>query len=366
MNAAAVRRTPEGSSHGASLSPTTGPRVRVLHTNGAETYASRGLELLHSPDSGRSFNSLARAGEGLLDRWIASAPVASRLLRTGFHGLTPLPSGDLIAIVRRAILMRRAGEDQFDCVHRVERGTRPLNVCQSPTGRLFFGEYFSNPERGEVHVYGSSDGLHWEVCHTFPAGSIRHVHGIHADPFRGGVWILTGDDDDESGLFWSDDDLRTVTPVVQGTQRARAVVVLPTPDGVVVPTDTPREQNVIQWLDPVTGVLEPACEVPGSVFTGGRTDNLLLVSTTVEKSDVNRDQRVALFASRDGQDWTPLARFERDLRILRDQKGYLQYPMLLHPSGVGSDRILATGQSLRSLHGRLLSWDESDVLDRMG
>lgn len=336
--------------------------LRVLHADGDVVHASSGLDLLRSDDGGARFRVLARHDVGALDRTLARTPIAARLLRAGFHGLQPLPSGDAIAIVRGALLLHRQGEERLDVVHQVTRGTRPLGVCLAPSGRLYFGEYFSNGERGEVHVYGSHDGRAWEVAYTFPANSIRHVHGIWADAYRDGVWVLTGDDDHESGVYFTGDDFRTLDPVATGSQRARAVVVLPTPDGLIVPTDTPREPNVIQMMDTDTGRLEPVASVPGSVFSGARTAGLLAISTTVEKSDVNLDPRAALLVSEDGTRWTTVARCMRDLPMLRDRRGYLQLPTLQLPGGPGGRRLLATGQALRGLHGRLLAWDEADLV----
>lgn len=335
--------------------------VRVLHADGAVVHASRGLELLRSEDAGETFASIAHVEAGPLGRLAARLPLVQRFLRTGFHGLVPLPDGGHVAVVRGAILHRARDADGFTVAHAVTRGTRPLNVCMAPSGRLFFGEYFSNPERGEVHVYASDDGRSWDVAHTFAAGRVRHVHGVHADPHRGGVWVLTGDDDDESAILWSDDDLRTVERVAHGSQRARAVAVLPTPEGLVVPTDTPRETNFIQRMDLATGRLERLCSLPGSVFSASATERLYVLSTTVEKSDVNVDQRVALFASVDGERWTCVARFHRDLPLLRDRRGYLQLPTLNLPAGRAAGRVLATGQALMEEHGALLGWDERAV-----
>ncbi|MEM1449969.1 MAG: hypothetical protein AAGI22_12710 [Planctomycetota bacterium] len=344
------------------IRPMFGRRWRVLHADAEVVHASADLDLYRSTDAGATFHFVARAGETWRDRALARTPLVSRLLRCGFHGLTPLPNGDMVAVVRGAILHRAAGADRFEVAHRIERGSRPLNVGLAPSGRLFFGEYFGNPDRAEVHVYGSDDGRSWEVAHTFPAGSIRHVHGVHADPYRGGVWVLTGDDDQESGLYWSDDDLATLEPVVSGTQRARAVAVLPRPDAVIVPTDTPRETNWIQRLDPSTGTLERVRPVPGSVFHATRTRRLSVVSTTVEPSDVNTDERAALLVSSNDEDWTVIARFGPDLPLPGSKRGLLQYPTLRLPAGTGASRILATGQAVAGAHGRLLAWEQDVVL----
>ncbi|MEL6905988.1 MAG: hypothetical protein AAFP22_11310 [Planctomycetota bacterium] len=336
--------------------------LRVLRTDGDVVYAGRGLSLMRSDDGGASFVRIADGANGVLQRVAARAPVASRVLRAGFHGATPLEGRGLVAIVRGAVLHLPAGARRFDVAHRVTRGTRPLNVGLAPSGRLYFGEYFGNPERGEVHVYGSDDGQSFDVAYTFPAGRIRHVHGVWPDPYRGGVWVLTGDDDSESGLFFTDDDFRTLEPIVAGSQRARAVAVIPTSEGVIVPTDTPREPNHVQWLDVESARLEPVAPVPGSVFSAARTENLFVVSTTLEPSVVNRDPRVALLVSENGFDWRTIARYSRDLALLNDRRGVLTYPTLELPAGRGGARVLASGRALKGQHGALLAWDERALL----
>lgn len=338
-------------------------RLRVLHVDGALVYASHGLDVHVSRDGGRSFTLLGRAWRTAASRALALTPIASRLLRAGVHALVPLFDGGHVAVVRGAILRREVFGARFEVTHEVARGTRPLNVCADGEGVLFFGEYFGNPARDEVHVYGSEDGRAWDVAYTFPRKTIRHVHAVVHDPYRHGLWVLTGDDADEAGVWWTADRFRTLEPVARGFQGARAVMALPTPRGLIVPSDAPDEPNFIQRLDPRTGRMERLAAVPGSVFSAGRTHRLYLVSTALEPSAVNLDPRVALFGSVDGEDWRPVARFERDLAPLNDIRGRLQYPMVLLPSGTQSDGgVLATGQALRGLHGRLLRWDEGQLV----
>jgi len=335
---------------------------RVLLAEGESLFASRGLELFVSHDAGDSFRRVATLSAGPLRHAAARLSWPARLLREGFHDLVRRPGGDLVAVVRGAIALRRAGDQRFRISHRIERGTRPLSLCLAPSGRLFYGEYFGNPGRAEVRVWGSADGSAWEVAHVFPAGAIRHVHGIHADERRGGMWVLTGDDGDEAGIWWTGDDFRTLAPVARGTQRARAVTVLPLEEGLLVPMDSPDEPNTIQLLDPERGTFADLAPVPGSVFFAARTRGLLAVASVVEPSPVNRDPRVALLVSRDGSDWRLACRFGRDL--LADRRGRLLYPTLLLPRGTASwPALFATGQSLAGAHGRLLRWSEEELLE---
>src|SRR2546430_9672050 len=44
--------------------------------------------------------------------------------------------------------------------HQITRGTRPLNITVTRDDGIFWGEYFDNSERAEVHIYGSRSEEH--------------------------------------------------------------------------------------------------------------------------------------------------------------------------------------------------------------
>jgi len=267
-------------------------RYRPLLVDAANRlWVARGYTLFCSQDKGDTFHKIAAYDAGPVQKLATAFFLSSRLLRAGFHGLRVLPSGDIVAVVKGGILRLRKGHDRFDLVHRFERGSRPLNICATPAGDIFYGEYWGNPDRDEVRIMGSCDGgLSWKAVYTFPRGAIRHVHGIHNDPHRGGLWILTGDGDNESRIIFTDSKLDHLEVVATGNQRCRAVTVMPMPSGVIVPTDTEHEQNYIQWLDTDTGKLERITDLPGTVFYATRTRDRLLLSTVVEPSEVNLSQ----------------------------------------------------------------------------
>lgn len=348
------------------LAPRVGPPGRVLHVEGETLYVGRGLDLLRSRDGGAHFELIGRAPGGPVARRLAAKEYSSRLLRTGFHGLAPLPDGGLLAIVRGAILFQGPSDARFSVAQRVRRGSRPLNLCVLPSGHAYYGEYFSNPERDQVHIYGSVTGREWEVVGSFPAGTVRHVHGVHHDPHRGGMWVLTGDEDHEAGLWWTGDEFQTLEPVWRGTQSVRAVTLFAESWGLIVPTDTPFETNWVQHLDPESGAVTRLAPLPGSVFHSARSEHLWLLSTVVERSSVNTDPRPALFASADGLDWSPVAQLERDRPPFARERSIFQWPTLVLPTGRSTgDALYGSGQALAGAHGRLLEWSERALLERI-
>jgi len=289
-----------------------------------------------------------------------------RLGRLGVHELRPFPVGGAVAVLRRRIVWCPSGERRFQEVLQIERGSRPLNICVTSSGHAYFGEYFNNPDRLAVHVYGSEDGEHWSVVHTFPAGSIRHVHNIVEDPYRRGLWVLTGDSDDESGLWFTGDNFQTLDCVVGGTQRARAVALIPLEDGLIVPTDTPHEQNYVQHCDPEKGQLTRVASLPNSAFHAVKQHDLLFISTVAEPSSCNDSRSATVFVSEDGTRWQRLASFERDWGLIRQRHRFvdraIRHPEIKLVAGRNETNFLsAFGRGIREADGRFLRWSREKV-----
>lgn len=335
---------------------------RPLFFDGDTLYASRGLSLLASFDEGRRFAPVATYPASMKRRLFAGSANLSRITRAGFHALLPLQNGALVGVVRKEILYKSALSESFKAVHPVDRGSRPLNLCGTPDGRVYYGEYFNNPGRDEVHIYGSVDGEQWGVVYTFAPGRIRHIHGLCYDRYRKGIWVLTGDNDQESGLWFTADHFKTIECVAGGSQHARAVSIIPCSEGIIVPMDTPREVNHIQWMDPATGHFESVATVPGSVFHAARMKDLLLVTTVAEPSEVNTLPDATVFVSREGTSWSLLDTFKRSTPgIVRKWDKYLRYPeVALTPGSADATSLFGWGIAVKP-GNRMLRWDYDTV-----
>lgn len=215
-------------------------------------YASRGYALLRADMTAENLE-WQQVGTYRPVWWrkvTASSPLTFRLVRDGFHTLAVLSSGHLIAAVPGAIITLAPGETEFRISHRVVRGTRPLHITVTPEGHIFWGEYFDNAQRDEVHIYASTDcGASWNAAYTFPKRAIRHVHNIVYDEWEDCLWVLTGDDAAECRILRASCDFRTVEMVMSGSQQARAVALVLTRDALYFSSDTPLDHNHIYRLD---------------------------------------------------------------------------------------------------------------------
>lgn len=330
------------------------PGLRALAWSGDHLYASRGYELLrariadpsHADASRIVWEPVANFRPALRRRLSVTTPLTARLFRDGFHALAVLPGGALVAAVPGAIVTlhpnQDSNENHFRVTHTITRGTRPLHITAVPNGAIYWGEYFGNAARDEVHIYGSNDGgATWTIAYTFPKRSIRHIHNIVHDPWANCLWVLTGDYGAECRILRVSCDFCRAETVLQGNQQARAVALIPAEDGLYFSSDTPLERNYIYRLDR-QGSLSKLASISSSSIYGCRVGERIFFSTMVEPSAVNTDRHVRIYGS-SGQaqvsapSWQPLLAWKKD----RWPMSLFQYGNAFLPDGINSTPYLA-------------------------
>jgi hypothetical protein len=317
----------------------TFPRMRALLWDDNILYAARGYALLRAEmgRGGIEWNQIGRCKSQWWRNVSSSSRLSFRLFRDGFHALAKLSSGHLVGSVPGAIVTLNPGEPGFRISHAILRGTRPLHIAVTPDDKLYWGEYFDNSRRDEVHIYASTDrGDTWHIAYTFPKGTIRHVHNIIHDPWQSCLWILTGDDDPECRILRASLDLKRVETVFSGSQQVRAVAAVPGEDGLYFSSDTPEESNFVYRLDR-DGNLCKLGKLSSSSISGCRVENAIFFSTMVEPSAVNLDKAVCVYGSLDHTTWHRMLEWKKDRWPMR----FFQYGNAILPDGKNSTDILA-------------------------
>ncbi len=312
--------------------------LRALAWDGDVLYASRGYELLAArADSGFEWRTVGLYRPEWWRNLTSRNRLSFRLMRDGFHALAILPARNIVAAVPGAIATLPVGKSEFQVTHRVTRGTRPLHITATPDGQAFWGEYFDNPGRDEVHIYASADqGITWQVAHTFGRGTIRHVHNVLYDRWENWLWIFTGDYGAECRILRASLDFCSVDEVVAGSQQTRAVAAVVNEDGLYFATDTPLEKNFIYYMSR-QGRMERLGALPSSSIYACQNRSGMFFSTMVEPSEVNPSRNVELFGSSDGAEWRSLAAWEKDRWAMK----FFQYGNAFLPDGENATDMLA-------------------------
>jgi len=346
------------------LSKDTGTKqgYRVLFiSNMCDLWLSRNNKIFISSDYGRSLKLFAEFKLPFIENIFNQWRIYSRLTRSGFHDLAIMPTGRIVGIFHHHIVAYEEKSDEFITTFDIQRGSRPLSLAMTPDEKLYFGEYFSNERREDVHVYTSHDGgKQWNICYTFSKGSIRHIHNIIYDPYRKGLLILTGDEDKESYVFLTKDKFSTVEPILKNGQKARALTAIPIKEGIILPTDTPLEQNYIQFLDN-SGKLHQLCPIPGSAFYSCRVGPYFFISTGVEPSRVNKLKYATIYASKNCFDWKCVFKAKKDILPSK----LFQYGNIFFPKGLNNTGYLFfTTVALSGCDQVLHCWEVDDLLKR--
>ena len=281
-----------------------------------------------------------------------------RLMRYEIKAFGTIPDGNVIAATKRGIYYGQQGVPFMEParISPVGRGIHfPMALLVDRQSRVLWGEYWGNSDRQEVHIFLSEDsGCSYEPVKTFSPGQIRHVHGIWQDPYDQGYWVLTGDENCESGIGWLSGDLRNFEWLIHGSQHCRTVCIFIFKDKLIYATDTEKDYNYIFSCDRQTGKVEKVADIPGSCIYGCRFGKWYVVSTTVEDFAKFETNLATLWISQDGLDWKQVWQVEKDIW----HKKYFQYGSIVLPrTPWDRDQIVFSGQALKGIDNKVFVAD---------
>lgn len=142
----------------------------------------------------------------------------------------------------------------------------PLNIYShfsSCHTDFVFGDYRDNSLREEVNLY-VYDKHEVKVFFSFSHSTIRHIHNCFVDNEI--VYVLTGDEDSESGIWKIVDGY--AKKVLYGKQQYRSCVCFKNGTEYIYATDTPLEKNHIYCFDESTNKLRVVSKLPGPCIFG--------------------------------------------------------------------------------------------------
>lgn len=286
---------------------------------------------------------------------LSSFRLLRRLFRAEIIKYYQLKDNTELCIARKGFFRKTPTEMIFSKCFHTPRGSRPMNICEASDGTLYFGEYFMNMPKKEVHIYSSKDsGKSWNITYTFSEGNINHVHGIFRDKYTDKLWILTGDRENECIIGYSDDGFKTVKEVFRGGQDYRSCVLFFYKDYIVYAMDSQYQKNYIKKFDRKTLEITPLQEVQGPVIKGTQCGDLCVISTDVEPSDVNKDKRAYVWYSKNGIDWKILYSAEKDWwHPTLFQFGVFDLPTY---ESEETDTLYITGKALKGCDGKTLKF----------
>ena len=292
------------------------PELRGYTVEWAEPgnfYLSRRNRLFHTTSLKPPFEELAVIDAPAWKKAAGSFRLAQRLLRFMVTNVIPLENGDLFVTFDKSIGVVRGGKYQ-----ELKGLARPCRVLRSAcaldeSGNIFFGEYLANDERGEMRIYKYTPGEDsLEAIYTFPANSIKHIHGLYYDEYTKSIFCLTGDEEKECRILRSFDGFRTIEIVGEGDETWRAVSVLFDKDSFYYGTDAEFRANNIFQINRTNLERQDLGEVSGTVFYSKKLGDDLFFTTTAENAPSQKENVAALWHARAGGKCAELVKFKKD------------------------------------------------------
>ena len=277
-------------------------------------------------------------------------------MRHNISAFQVLADGSRVAVARDGLYRAEPGEVQMTKYYSITRGSRPLNFCADGS-RIIFGEYGDDYSNLEVLLYLSEDGGRtFDVCHTFPRGSIRHVHNVVFDPYLDHYWVFVGDFNDQPGIGAMSKDLKTLEWIRRGGQTSRIVQAIIKPDCMLYGTDSEIDRNYIIRMDKQSGQIQQILEVEGSSLYAAAFGSVLAISTCVEPSPHRITRECAMYLSRDGDNWHKTLIYQKD----RYHHNLFQYGTLVLPYCNCQQPVgMFSGQAVVGAHNKVKLLDFS-------
>lgn len=307
---------------------------------------------------------------------VARVRPLARILRAGLQTAQRLDERTVLVVARSNIwrIDLESGVVKLDFV--VPEGRRllfltRLNGEDGSIDSIAFGEYFENPKRLPVRIWKRYPQLEsrWEVAHTFPEGSINHVHNLCRGR-DGRLWILTGDFEHSAAIWLSNSDVVEPALVLSGKQCFRGTWILETEtQDLVWATDTQLEPNYVnraRWLGGEWEV-ENIAPIEGSCIYWQRQRDGVLFSSTVEPSEPTGHRLADLFCRSRGpgilSNDAVLYHYSETKGLIEITRGtkdgwpsrLAQFGCFILPDGTGpQSSVVFSGQALSGLDGRLI------------
>lgn len=296
-------------------------------------------------------------------RALSMARFGQRFLRSMFYNVLPLGDGRYFTTFgRRVGVIGPEGwtEVTLPRPSRVLRG----GIGVAPDGALYFGEYWGNPQRIEMHVYRWVPGDdRVQVAHTFPAGAICHVHSVTWDPFRQGLICLTGDRRGECRILLTRDGFQSFEVIGAGTEDWRAVSIVPRSDGWLFATDAEFQLNHIVLVEATSGARRVLGKVEGPVYYSKAWGEDALFGVTAERCVIMPHPRGVLYRVT-GDRMERVLEYEKDLSRARIAWELFMPGTLHFAAGPGdSGHCFISGVGLRGLDHRVVMLERSKAAD---
>jgi len=242
----------------------------------------------------------------IIDFLLSKSKLASRLLRLDPRAAIAIDEKQIILSLKGYIYRvditngHQAIEHAFRKNMNNPLGFSKISDIEGFQDTIVYGEYWGNPQKEAVAIYGRNQFGTWKKLYEFPKETVCHIHNIIPDRYRNVVLILTGDSDQESGIWKATNNFNEVVPLLVGKQLYRSCCLYPMKNEILYATDTPLEQNYILKIKLKNEKanyyeIEEVCKIDGPSIFSTTYNGRIVFSTSVESNPNIKSSRIGRF-----------------------------------------------------------------------
>ncbi len=237
---------------------------------------------------------------------------------------------------------------------------------------VYFGEYFSNPDKRNTKLFYRNEYGVWDVVFEFKNGEINHVHNIVQDYKRNCLYILTGDFGEAAAIWKVSSNFQTVSRFLNSGQNSRACWLKVDGDRLIYATDSQLETNYLRNINLSGGQLissQNLQKISGSsIYFLETLSRRFIFSTAVEPNVSKGNKYLALLSRCRGPgihsdySYVYFGRFgEQASQVFKAKKdfypfGLFQFGTIQFPGGVSPEESLlhVYGSAVKDFDGSTL------------
>lgn len=260
-------------------------KYKILYVTTTELILYKNFTFFIVNKKSETIKKIGSVKAHVLIRFLSRCRLINRLLRLEPQNVTMISKQYYLCQMKGEILLLDVLNGSIKVLQKKQHNwSTPLNICKDNRGNLYWGNYGNNPSYNSVAIYQLRNIEEISIVYNFPSGSIRHIHNIIYDSKNKRFFILTGDNENVSGIYVSDDRWTAVLPYKVGKQRYRSVVGFPYKGGLLYATDSIVETNHIFMIDEFGNEHEIG-EINGSCIYGTELRDVYVFATTVEPKE---------------------------------------------------------------------------------
>lgn len=259
-----------------------------------------------------------------------------------------------LLIIRRSIVYTYTKKNGLTKVLQLRncRNLMHIDLCRTPDGKIYFGEYGSNNKRLAVPIYCSNDnGNSWHIIYEYPKSTIKHIHNVKYDKYTNTIWCCTGDNNGENNITVFDLDFKQIFNLNDGKQTYRTCNLFFQKDHVYWLMDSPNDLSYVIKYDRSSKVVHKIKKLEGPVWYSIKlSDNSYVAATSVEPGYSMKHKKAFLYYSENLENWKKVRVYVKDFLPIN----LFKFGVIAFPNGVQNiDDVSFFGEALNKIDGKI-------------